>query len=97
MLPAFLQALLPSISAELLSLHWSAQCGISSLPCFHPQLFGGYLKPAERMAVVLTALQAMVDSSIHDKEAACSVMAVAMEDHAFWMPDVSPFWPLPHP
>ncbi|POI21642.1 hypothetical protein CIB84_014611, partial [Bambusicola thoracicus] len=49
--------------------------------------FGGYLRPAERMAVVLTALEAMVDSSIYDKEAACSVMAVAIEDHAFWISD----------
>ncbi|XP_040548086.1 uncharacterized protein LOC107049117 isoform X2 [Gallus gallus] len=49
--------------------------------------FGGYLRPAERMDVVLTALEAMVDSSIYDKEVACSVMAVAMEDHAFWLSD----------
>lgn len=49
------------------------------------------------MDVVLTALEGMVDSSIYDKEAACSVMAVAMEDHAFWISDVSTFWPLPHP
>ncbi|XP_052558136.1 uncharacterized protein LOC128090120 isoform X5 [Tympanuchus pallidicinctus] len=55
------------------------------------ELFGGYLRPAERMDVVLTALQALVDSSIYDKEAACSVMAVAMEDHAFWMPDKAQF------
>ncbi|XP_010725921.2 uncharacterized protein LOC104916591 isoform X1 [Meleagris gallopavo] len=52
--------------------------------------FGGYLRPAERMDIVLTALEAMADSSIYDKEAACSVMAVAMEDHAFWMPDKTP-------
>ena len=99
MLPAFRQALLPSISLQSCSpcSTKNAQCGISSLPCFHPQAFGGYLRPAERMDIVLTALEAMADSSIYDKEAACSVMAVAMEDHAFWMPDVSSFWPLPHP
>lgn len=103
MLPAFLQALLPSISLQSCSpcstkkRHWNAQCGISSLPCFHPQVFGGYLRPAERTDVILTAIEAMVDSSIYDKEAACSVMAVAMEDHAFWMPEVSNLWALPHP
>lgn len=68
---------------------------MSSLPCSHLQAFGGYLRPAERTDVLLTALEAMADSSIYDKEAACSVMAVAMEDHAFWIPDVSTFWPLP--
>lgn len=103
MLPAFLQALLPSISLQSCSPcstekhRWDARCGMSSLPRFHPQAFGGYLRPAERMDVVLTALEAMVDSSIYDKEVACSVMAVAMEDHAFWLSDVSTFWPLPHP
>ncbi|XP_046760383.1 uncharacterized protein LOC124417416 [Gallus gallus] len=95
MLPAFLQALLPSISLQSCSPcstekhRWDARCGMSSLPRFHPQAFGGCLRPAERMDVVLTALEAMVDSSIYDKEVACSVMAVAMEDHAFWLSDVS--------
>ncbi|XP_072212889.1 maestro heat-like repeat-containing protein family member 7 [Excalfactoria chinensis] len=58
-----------------------------SSPTDCAKAFGGYLRPAERMDVVLTALEAMVDSSIYDKEAACSVMAVAMEDHAFWISD----------
>ncbi|XP_015705813.1 uncharacterized protein LOC107306912 isoform X2 [Coturnix japonica] len=58
-----------------------------SSPADCAKAFGGYLRPAERMDVVLTALEGMVDSSIYDKEAACSVMAVAMEDHAFWISD----------
>ena len=70
---------------------------MSSLPSSFPQVFGGYLFPSERLDIILTALEALQDSSIHDKQGACSVLDTALEDPDYWLTDVSGLWPLPCP
>ncbi|XP_071886058.1 maestro heat-like repeat-containing protein family member 7 [Anas platyrhynchos] len=55
---------------------------------FEAEGFGGHLFPAERLDIVLTALEALQDSSIHDKQGACSVLDAALEDPFYWLTDV---------
>ncbi|XP_029862371.1 maestro heat-like repeat-containing protein family member 7 [Aquila chrysaetos chrysaetos] len=50
-------------------------------------VFGIYLQPSERTDVVLTAIDAMRDSSICDKQVACSLLYMAMRDPASWLMD----------
>ncbi|XP_069633877.1 maestro heat-like repeat-containing protein family member 7 [Haliaeetus albicilla] len=50
-------------------------------------VFGIYLQPSERTDVVLTAIDAMRDSSICDKQVACSLLYMAMRDPASWLID----------
>ncbi|XP_071886074.1 uncharacterized protein [Anas platyrhynchos] len=50
--------------------------------------FGGYLFPDERLDIILTALEALQDSSIHDKKRACSVLDAALEVPDYWLTDV---------
>ena len=70
---------------------------MSSLPCFFPQAFGAYLFPSERLGIILTALEALRDSSIHEKQGACSVLDAALDDPDYWLIDVSGLWLLPCP
>ncbi|XP_071896312.1 maestro heat-like repeat-containing protein family member 7 [Anas platyrhynchos] len=60
----------------------------TSTPCEIAKGFGGHLFPAERLDIVLTALEALQDSSIHDKQGACSVLDAALEDPFYWLTDV---------
>ncbi|XP_040399706.1 uncharacterized protein LOC121063352, partial [Cygnus olor] len=59
-----------------------------STPCEIAKAFGEYLFPSERLDVILTALEALPDSSIHDKQGACSVLDAALEDPDYWLTDV---------
>eukprot|EP00075_Anas_platyrhynchos_P015451 XP_027304704.1 uncharacterized protein LOC113842229 [Anas platyrhynchos] len=61
---------------------------ITSTPCEIAKRFGGHLFPAERLDIILTALEALQDSSIHDKQGACSVLDAALEDPDYWLTDV---------
>ncbi|XP_035170103.1 uncharacterized protein LOC118159643, partial [Oxyura jamaicensis] len=61
---------------------------LPSLPSFFPKEFGEYLLPSERLDVILTALEALQDASIHDKHRACSVLDVALEDPDYWLTNV---------
>ncbi|XP_050572893.1 uncharacterized protein LOC118261161 [Cygnus atratus] len=61
---------------------------VMSAPCDIAKVFGGYLFPSERLDVILTALEALQDSSIHDKQGACSVLEAALEDPDYWLTDV---------
>ncbi|XP_071888327.1 maestro heat-like repeat-containing protein family member 7 [Anas platyrhynchos] len=70
---------------------------ITSVPCEIAKGFGGYLFPAERLDIILTALEALQDSSIHDKKRACSVLDAALEVPDYWLKDVSGLWPWPCP
>eukprot|EP00075_Anas_platyrhynchos_P014352 XP_027303605.1 uncharacterized protein LOC113841086 [Anas platyrhynchos] len=70
---------------------------ITSTPCEIAKGFGGYLFPAERLDIILTALEALQDSSIHDKKRACSVLDAALEVPDYWLTDVSGLWPWPCP
>ncbi|XP_071880095.1 maestro heat-like repeat-containing protein family member 7 [Anas platyrhynchos] len=61
---------------------------ITSTPCEIAKGFGGHLFPDERLDIILTALEALQDSSIHDKQGACSVLDAALEDPDYWLTDV---------
>eukprot|EP00075_Anas_platyrhynchos_P015385 XP_027304638.1 uncharacterized protein LOC113842156 [Anas platyrhynchos] len=61
---------------------------IISTPCEIAKGFGGYLFPDERLDIILTALEALQDSSIHDKQGACSVLDAALEVPYYWLTDV---------
>ncbi|XP_071886480.1 maestro heat-like repeat-containing protein family member 7 [Anas platyrhynchos] len=61
---------------------------ITSTPCEIAKGFGGHLFPAERLDIILTALEALQDSSIHDKQGAFSVLDAALEDAGYWLTDV---------
>ncbi|XP_068520693.1 maestro heat-like repeat-containing protein family member 7 [Anas acuta] len=69
----------------------------TSTPCEIAKRFGGHLFPAERLDIILTALEALPDSSIHDKQGACSVLDAALEVPDYWLTDVSGLWPWPCP
>ncbi|XP_071886096.1 uncharacterized protein [Anas platyrhynchos] len=60
----------------------------TSTPCEIAKGFGGHLFPDERLDIILTALEALQDSSIHDKQGACSVLDAALEDPFYWLKDV---------
>ncbi|KFV05913.1 Maestro heat-like repeat-containing protein family member 7, partial [Pterocles gutturalis] len=49
--------------------------------------FGKYLQPFERTGIILTAIEAMTDTSIY-KEVASSVLDEAMKDPDSWLTDV---------
>lgn len=89
------------LSRAALAAQLSSTLGTLSEAClrssFFPQGFGGHLFPAERLDIVLTALEALQDSSIHDKQGACSVLDAALEDPFYWLKDVSGLWPWPCP
>ncbi|XP_071886121.1 uncharacterized protein [Anas platyrhynchos] len=70
---------------------------IPSTPCEIAKWFGGHLFPDERLDIVLTALEALQDSSTHDKQGACSVLDAALEVPDYWLTDVSGLWPWPCP
>ena len=55
-------------------------------------MFGKYLQPLERTDIILTAIEAMTDASISDKEGASSMLDEAMKDPNFWLTDVSGLW-----
>ncbi|XP_066840782.1 maestro heat-like repeat-containing protein family member 7 isoform X2 [Anser cygnoides] len=59
-----------------------------STPCEIAKAFGGYLFPSERLDIILTALEALPDSSIHDKKGACSLLDAALDDPDYWLTDV---------
>ncbi|XP_066840887.1 maestro heat-like repeat-containing protein family member 7 isoform X2 [Anser cygnoides] len=61
---------------------------VMSTPCDIAKAFGGYLRPSERTDIILTATEAMRDSSIHDKQGACSLLDAALEDPKYWLTDV---------
>nr|XP_038028131.1 uncharacterized protein LOC113840554 [Anas platyrhynchos] len=61
---------------------------IPSTPCEIAKWFGGHLFPDERLDIVLTALEALQDSSTHDKQGACSVLDAALEVPDYWLTDV---------
>eukprot|EP00075_Anas_platyrhynchos_P013845 XP_027303098.1 uncharacterized protein LOC113840554 [Anas platyrhynchos] len=60
---------------------------IPSTPCEIAKWFGGHLFPDERLDIVLTALEALQDSSTHDKQGACSVLDAALEVPDYWLTD----------
>ncbi|XP_071893873.1 maestro heat-like repeat-containing protein family member 7 [Anas platyrhynchos] len=68
--------------------HTTLPFSITSTPCEIAKGFGGHLFPAERLDIILTALEALQDSSIHDKQGACSVLDAALEDPDYWLTDV---------
>ncbi|KFW65306.1 Maestro heat-like repeat-containing protein family member 7, partial [Pygoscelis adeliae] len=47
-----------------------------------------YLRPSEKTDIVLTAIEALRDSSIYDKQVASSVLNMTMGEPAFWLTDV---------
>lgn len=55
-------------------------------------MFGKYLQPLERTDIILTAIEAMTDASISDKEGASSMLDEAMKDPNSWLTDVSGLW-----
>ncbi|XP_040399351.1 uncharacterized protein LOC121063084 [Cygnus olor] len=59
-----------------------------SRPCDIAKAFGGHLRPSERADIILTATEAMRDSSIYGKQGACSVLDAALEDPDYWLTDV---------
>eukprot|EP00075_Anas_platyrhynchos_P032790 XP_027322043.1 maestro heat-like repeat-containing protein family member 7 [Anas platyrhynchos] len=61
---------------------------ITSTPCEIAKGFGIYLFSAERLDIILTALEALQDSSIHNKQGACSVLDAALEVPDYWLTDV---------
>ncbi|KAM6184409.1 uncharacterized protein WM294_017128 [Sarcoramphus papa] len=52
------------------------------------KVFGKYLQPLERTDIILTAIEAMTDASISDKEGASSMLDEAMKDPNSWLTDV---------
>ncbi|CAM4619534.1 unnamed protein product [Lepidochelys kempii] len=70
----------PGCSVQL-EPHWAAK-GVSLAGLF--QMFGKYFNPSERMDVLLTAIEGMRDTSVHDSVAARHVLHVIL-----WVPSPS--------